>query len=376
MRRFFFGVVALMTTIVLSREADTARSQAVSRTGSQRAIDDRVSKALSEHGIPGMSVAVVEEDRVVYAKGFGTTSLVTIRRPSADTQYRLASVSKPLTAVGVFRLVQDGAVKVDTPAREYCPELARLNGAPTVRHLLMHRSGMRHTTDSEDVSIKGAFPRLGLALRKIAEEPLRFTPGTKTQYSSWGYAALGCVIEGASGRSYADFMKARVFGPAGMNATTFDYPEYTSPTFSPGFRRGILYGLRPSAVVDTRFKTPASGIISTVNDLARFAIAIFERTVVNDAQVNEMFRIQPDAEGHATFTAGWSTSSSGLSKATDDVVFDFNGSMEGSTAYLEVAPSRRYAFALLANKERSVPEVVPIAADVRGLVLTPSSTRR
>jgi CubicO group peptidase (beta-lactamase class C family) len=109
-------------------------------------------------------------------------------------------------------------------------------------------------------------------------------------------------------------MKDHVFATAGMTATTFDHPAYNSPTFSPGYRGGLINGLRPSLVVDTRFKMPASGIISTVNDLARFAIAIFERKLVTETTATEMFDIRPDGEGRVVFTAGWSLDSTGLSK--------------------------------------------------------------
>lgn len=207
-------------------------------------------------------------------------------------------VSKPFTAVAVFQLVQDGRVKLDEPVRSYCPELSALNGAPTVRDFLMHRSGMRHTTDAEDTTIKGPVPRFGASLSRVVREPLQFIPGTKTLYTSWGYVALGCVIETSSGKLYADFMRERVFAPAGLKATTFDQPAYTSSVFSPGFRRALVFGLRPSAVVDTRFKTPASGLISTVDDLAK-----------------------------------------------------------------------KYGLALLANRERFVPELQPIVTQVRQLVL-------
>jgi CubicO group peptidase (beta-lactamase class C family) len=352
---------ALLASSVAALGPGVPGDQASSMFRADRAIDDLVTQALSQHSIPGMSIALVENGRVVYAKGFGTTSLSEVRRPSADTQYRLASVSKPITAVGVFQLVRAGTVRLDAPAREYCPELARLNGAATVRQFLMHRTGMRHTTDSEDLNIKGAFPRLGAALERIVQEPLRFPPGTKTLYTSWGYAALGCVIEGASGLSYTDFIRRRVLEPAGMNSTTFDDPAYTSDTFSPGFRRGTIYGLRPSLVVDTRFKTPASGIISTANDLARFAIAVFDGRLVTDAAAKDMFSVTPDSDGRAVFTAGWTIDSTRS-------LFEYNGSMEGATAYLEIVPAQRYALAILANRERCVPQVLPIAREVRRLV--------
>jgi CubicO group peptidase (beta-lactamase class C family) len=356
----------------LSLLATRCTSQPGAPPDAEGAIDELFTSAVAKNHIPGISIAIVAEGQVVYAKGFGTISLSTDRRPSADTQYRLASVSKPLTATGVFQLVQDGTVRLDEPARQYCPELAALDGVPTVRQFLMHRSGMRHTTDQEDVSITGAFPRLGEALVSIVHEPLQFRPGTKTLYTSWGYAALGCVIEGASGRSYADFMKDRVFGPAGMTSTTFDHPTFSSPTFSPGYRRGLIYGLRPSLVVDTRFKTPASGLISSVNDLARFAIAIFDRKVVTEATAKEMFSIQPDGEGGRLFTAGWSVDPTGLSnsgKPSYGQAFDFNGSMEGATAYFDLVPGRRYAVALLANRERSVRPLQTVISQLRHLVL-------
>jgi CubicO group peptidase (beta-lactamase class C family) len=344
----------------------------------ERALDDLVMRALAEHRIPGLSLAIVENGRTVYAKGFGTTSLDAERRPTPDTQYRIASVSKPITAVGVLQLVENGKVQLDRPARDYCPELAALDGAPTVRHFLMHRSGMRHTTDAEDVGITGPFPRLGTALKNIVREPLRFAPGTKTLYTSWGYAALGCVIESAAGRPYPDFMNEGVFGRAAMRSTTFDRPDYTSATFSPGFRRGIIYGLRPSLVVDTRFKTPASGIISTVGDLVRFVSGIFDRTLVTETSVQEMFRIEPDGDGRTTFTAGWSVDSTGSSRGGRTAygqAFDFNGSMEGATAYLDVVPGRRYGLALLANRERSVLQVQPLVVEARRLILERAPAR-
>jgi CubicO group peptidase (beta-lactamase class C family) len=331
----------------------------------ESSIDALMARVASRDQVPGMSIAVAENGVVLYARGVGTTVLAEERRPTLDTQYRLASVSKVFTAVAVLALVQDGKVKLDEPARRHCPELSALNGAPTVRHFLMHRSGMRHTTDAEDTSIQGPVARFGASLSKVVHEPLRFAPGTKTLYTSWGYTALGCVIENASGSSYPDFMKTRVFTPAGLTSTTFDSPTYSSPTFSPGFRRGLIYGLRPSEVVDTRFKTPASGLISTVADMLRFASALFDGKLLSKDLVAEMFKIERDSDGRAGFTAGWTAKE----RTPAGAVFDYNGSMEGATAFLEVVPEKRYALALLANRERFVPQLQPIVTEIRQMVL-------
>ena len=169
------------------------------QSGIEQRVDAAVQKVMEN--VPGLSVAVWIDSKTVYAKGLGTTSASEIKPPTADTQYRLASVSKAITAVAVLKLVEQGRVDFDRPARDYCPALAPLNGAPTVRHFLLHQSGMRHTSDDEDESIKGEFPRLSPALAGVVKEPLRFEPGGRTLYTSWGYAALGCVIESVSGPS-------------------------------------------------------------------------------------------------------------------------------------------------------------------------------
>lgn len=148
-----------------------------------RRLDELVEQARSQHQIPSLSVAVVVNGTRVYAKGFGTASITESKPVTAQTQYRLASVSKAFTAVAILKLAEQGKLELERPARDYCPELKLLNGAPTVRHLLAHQSGLRHTSDDEDTSIRGPMPRLGVALDRVVKERRRFAPGAKTLYS-------------------------------------------------------------------------------------------------------------------------------------------------------------------------------------------------
>jgi CubicO group peptidase (beta-lactamase class C family) len=344
---------------------------AVLALSAQATLDSRVDQAAArlKPDVPGLAVTVVIDGKVAYAKGFGSAAPTAGRPITPDTQFRTASVSKPITAAAVFRLVEQSRVSLDRPARDYCKALAALDGAPTVRHFLQHQSGMRHTSDAEDESIVGEFPRLEPALSRIVRERLRFSPGRRTLYTSWGYAVLGCVIESVSSQSYADFVKTQVFGPAQMRDTTFDSPHHSSPTFTPGF---LVQGraFRPSEIVDTRFKTPASGVISTTNDLARFATALFDRKLLPEALFSEMIaaRKAPDDE-NAIFTAGWTIGPSNLGTPG----FNYNGSMEGTTAVLAVLPERRIAVALLANRERFVRGVMPVVREaLRAAVGLPS----
>jgi len=327
----------------------------------QPALEQRVDAAIEKirTDVPGVSVAVVIDGKTVYAKGMGTTTPPATAPPTADTQYRTASVSKPITAAAVFKLVEQAKVDLDRPAKDYCPTLSALDAAPTVRHFLLHQSGMRHTIDDEDEKITGAFPRLAPSLSRIVKERLKFPPGSKTLYTSWGYTALGCVIETVSGQSYAELVAAQVFAPARMQQSAFDSPTYSSPTFTQGF---MMLGRRfhPSIIVDTRFKTPASGVISTVNDLARFATALIDRTLLPDALFREMIASRPaSGDERPIFTAGWTIGPSNLGTPG----FNYNGSMEGTTAVLAMLPERKISVALLANRERFVPGVMPVVRE-------------
>jgi CubicO group peptidase (beta-lactamase class C family) len=123
---------------------------------------------------------------------------------------------------------------------------------------------------------------------------------------------------------------------------------------------------QPSIVVDTRFKMPASGMISTVNDLARFAIALFDRRLLPERLVQEMLSTRPAPDDQRpVFTAGWTIGPADLGTPG----FNDNGSMEGTTASLAILPERKIAVALLANRERFVPGIYPIVREALSAAL-------
>lgn len=318
-----------------------------------------------EQRIPGMSIAIGRDGRLVFADGFGSLDLDGKVAATADTRYRIASITKPVTAVAVLQLEATGKLGLDDPVHQRCPGYPEKESNPTIRHLLAHQGGIRHTTDEEDTSIVGAFPRLADAIAPVTGEALEFEPGTKTLYTSWGYAILGCVIETISGQSYMDYITEHVLGPAGMSATTLDRPDFAAPDFSPGYReRGSR--LEPSEVVDTRFKTPASGLISSAPDLVRFALALQSGDLLAEDWRARMFEPQTLRDGKVTqHTLGWVTAPrpGGLA------AYYSTGSMEGTTAFLYTIPEKGYAVAILANRERYVQQLVPLMRRINEMLI-------
>jgi CubicO group peptidase (beta-lactamase class C family) len=325
-----------------------------------------MTSARSATKAPGLAVGVALRHRIVFAEGVGSTDLDGRLPVTAATRFRVASLTKPVTATAVLRLVEERRMALDTPIRAYCTEYpAKRPRNPTVRHVLAHQSGIRHPTDADDTTITGDFPHLSASVRYYADRPLAFAPGTDTLYSSWGYALLGCAIEAAAQRPYWE-VASDVLRRAGAVGAARDMPTFMAPDFSPGYRPGALYGLRPSVVVDTRFKTSASGLIISTRDLLRFALALTDDTLLTASSRAGMFRAHAPTGKPATYTLGWQLASpAGLAPA---VVH--SGSMEGVTALLYLVPSQGDAIVILSSLERVVPRFVPLLRAIGERLLT------
>jgi len=165
---------------------------------------------------PGAAVMVVKDGEIVYSHGFGYADLERRRRIDADAPFRLASVSKQFTAMAIMVLAEDGKLDYDDPVVDYIPALAKYPGV-TIRHLLTHTGGLPDYYDTIDTSDGRRPVTADMPAELAAIGTPDFVPGEKYEYSNPGYEMLALVVEKASGMPFRDFMKKRVFAPAGMD---------------------------------------------------------------------------------------------------------------------------------------------------------------
>ena len=151
-------------------------------------------------GIPGLSAAVVTERRLRWSSAYGMADLENFVPATTETVYRLASVTKPITATAVLQLVEAGKVDLDAPIQRYVPAFPEKQWPVTVRHLLSHQAGIRNWTDEEFHNTRH-FASIAESLAVFKDDPLLFEPGTRTQYTSLGYNLMGAVVEGVSGQA-------------------------------------------------------------------------------------------------------------------------------------------------------------------------------
>ncbi|NEV64901.1 serine hydrolase domain-containing protein [Thiorhodococcus minor] len=213
--------------------------------------------------VPGLSLALVTPTRVLWAEGFGLASVAESRPATADTLYRAASLAKPLTAIGLMRLVDQGALDLDAPIGDYLPGLRLRSRFPqalegiTPRSLLCHHAGVP-TDLNRGMWTDAALDTLLAALR---EEDMAFPPGHVYSYSNLGYSLLGLVIERLSDLRFAAYMRRCVLAPLGMEDSGFQ--ARPGKRLASGYRDGEPIDLLPLRDL------PAHGLETTCLDMAK-----------------------------------------------------------------------------------------------------------
>ena len=235
-------------------------------------IDSLIASAMRTNSIPGLSMALVDRSGVYWSKGYGMADLENFVPARPFTVFRLASVSKPITAVAVMQLAEQGRLDLDAPIRRYVPEMPEKPWPITVRQLLCHQGGVRNWTEDEFASTR-RYPTLAESIGLFRDDPLVHEPGTRATYSSFGYTLLGRAIETASGRSYPEYMRAAVFEPVGMEWTRTDDVQAIIPNRARGYRLTGGGSLFNSPLSDTSNRVPGGGLVGTAEDVGRFASA-------------------------------------------------------------------------------------------------------
>lgn len=188
-------------------------------------IDKLVRDFMREQKVPGGTVAVSVDDRTVYARGFGVSDLEDGARASVDTQYRTASMGKPMAATAAFMLAKMGKLDFTAEVQRYCPRYPVKSWPVTVRDIVSHTSGIREPNDGDELYNSRHYQNPSDAITLFAADPLRWKPGKDFGYSTWNYVLLGCVIEGATGQNIRQIIPKMIFSPAGMTRTRDDDPR-------------------------------------------------------------------------------------------------------------------------------------------------------
>jgi CubicO group peptidase (beta-lactamase class C family) len=269
-----------------------------------KAIEDFVVKQMKVDKIPGLSIGFYKND-FIWAKGFGYADLENKTPASARSAYRLASNTKSMTAVAILQLVEQGKVDLDAEVQTYVPYFPRKRWPVTVRQLLGHLGGISHYRNHVVESHIKEHKDTRDALAIFADFDLVAEPGTKYNYSSYGYNLLGAVVEGAARQPYGDYLRENLWEPLGMDDTHMDDPGEILPNRVRGYR--LIDGeVKNSEYVDISSRFAAGGTRSTVIDLLKYARGLNTTKVLSRESIDLMHTPMTKKDGrYIIYGMGW-----------------------------------------------------------------------
>jgi CubicO group peptidase (beta-lactamase class C family) len=357
--------------MLLALAAGTAFAQA--QGNGDAALSARVDLAVEAQQkaqkIPGVSLAVCRDGKIMKAAGYGLANVELNVPMTPETVLQTGSVGKQFTSMAVMMLFEEGKMGLDDKIAKYIPESPSAWNDVTVRELLTHTSGIPDYGSAEAMN-KGV-----IDLRKdytesqlieaFAKMPMGFAPGEKWSYSNTGYVLLGIIIHRVTGEFYGDFLQARIFRPLGMASTQIISEADIVPHRSSGYR--LVKGqLKNQEWVSPSLNTTADGALYTnVLDLAKWDAALYTTRLIRQSSFDLMWSPVKLNDGKTyPYGFGWGLASRGGHKV---VIHD--GAWQGFTMSIARYLDDRLTVIVMTNLDSDNSKPEKIAKDAAEIYL-------
>ena len=327
-----------------------------------------VDREMSENDITGISIALIDDQKIIWQKGFGHADLENDIPATPETVYRVGSIAKVFTAAATMQLADLGKLDIDQPLVAALPEFSIKTRFPkagpvTPRNMMMHHSGLPSNF------LQGLFvrdpARFDSVVEGIRDEHMTFPPNYVFSYSNLGMALLGATVQKVSGEPFDNYMERHFFQPLGMKQSSFSPRAITK-----------AYDHNKATEVFSLRDMPAANLLSNVLDLSQFVKMQFadgksgQQQILSAASVHEMLRVQ-NAGFPLTFQQyvglGWMMN--GVEVPGGGLVASHGGSLPDSHSMMTILPEHKLGVVVLSNSATSAGAVTKIAAEALRLML-------
>jgi CubicO group peptidase (beta-lactamase class C family)/D-alanyl-D-alanine dipeptidase len=313
-----------------------------------------INEQLEEKEIPAISIALVDNKKIVWQKGFGFANPKTRTPPGESTVYRVGSVSKLFTDIAIMQLVEQGKLDLDAPVTRYIAEFRPRNPygkAITLRQLMMHRSGLVRETPVGSY-FDPTEPTLANTVASLNRTALVYAPETRTKYSNAAIATVGYVLQRTQKTPFATYLKRAVLDPLNMQSTGFE----PTPAIRKNLAKSLMWTLDGRTYDSPTFElgiAPAGSMYTTLTDLSKFMSALFaggqgERgRMLKRETLEQMWTPQTDAEGKQTpYGIGF-----GISDFQGHRRIGHGGAIYGFATTLAALPDDKLGVVVVATKD-------------------------
>jgi CubicO group peptidase (beta-lactamase class C family) len=332
-------------------------------------VDAAATAALAKTGAPSVSIAVVRDGRIAFARAYGQQRLSPAAAATPDTRYDIGSVAKQFTAAAVLMLQEDRRLSLDDHVGRF---VANVSGAGkvTLRQLLSHTAGYRSywTVDYLPAAMHRPVDPQQIVDR-WGRMPLGFAPGSQWRYSNTDYTIAGLIVERLSGEPLAAFLRQRIFRPLQMTSARPASEERGDQNYATGYTQYALGPLRPAPVIPSGWEFAAGGLSMTPSDLARWDISIIDRSILRGRSY--------DAQQTDVTLSDGTSSGYGLGVYVDSVAghrrLRHDGGSEGFLTENRVYPDDRAAIVVATNTDGVGFPLSGIADEIEGMLLSHSA---
>ena len=318
----------------------------------------------------GVAAGYYHEGCGSYVTGAGFGSKYKQLPTNSNTLMRAASITKPMTAIAIMQLYEDGIIDLDVPIQRYLKSYpVKTQGEITVRHLLKHTSGIPHYTSKWEALSFSDYPTLNAATEVFKHKELQFVPGTQYLYSSYGYTVLGAIIEEVTQMSYEDYMREHVWEIAGMYDTGLEKSGHRYGNKSNLYLKiGTTYIKSPTTDLSNIYS--AGGVQTTVGDLLKFGEAILQDKLVEHKTLQMMINATDGlapAIGDDPYGLGWAV----YDHPKLGKIIQHGGSQPGASSFFAIFLDHNIVTAVLSNSFGSRQNAHSLSYQLVKLTLSP-----
>jgi CubicO group peptidase (beta-lactamase class C family) len=324
-----------------------------SQSNPNKIFDEYLAQYLENKNVPSISAGLLENGEIIWNSSIGKSDIENNVPVSTASLYRIASISKPITAVAILQLWERGLLNLDTDVITYLPNFPVKKYKFTIRQLLNHTAGIRNYREGEFDS-KKFYATTDDALKILAYDSLIFEPGTKYAYTSLGYNLLSAIIEKVSKTSYEDYIKTNIFIPAGMQSSKVDKQSEIITNRTRGYEKNAFRRIVNAPLADLSIKVAGGGLLSTTKDLLLFSKALMEYKLLKQSTLDMMLRRSKLKSGkEINYGLGFS-----LEFVNDSLKYiAHNGAGTGFSSMLLIDPTQKIASVHLINaRDRNLGE--------------------
>lgn len=301
-------------------------------------------KKIVQQKIPGLSITVTRNDTTLWSEGMGYADLsLGVKVKPESTLFRIASISKCLTATGLAKIYESGLIDLETSIYQYIPEFPKKRYDIKVSHLANHSSGIRHYKTGEFRNKSHYSIEDGIKL--FSKDSLLFRPGSRFYYSSYGWNLLSYIIQERSGLAFENFMHDSIFCPLEMHSTIPDEGMWQSRTVSKFYAKKANQEVSEAQEVSNYHKLGSGGFLSTTHDLAKLANSYLYFNLISKTTVRTFTMPQKVGGNTVSYGLGWNL----MLDRGKVAGFYHNGKGVGAYGFIMIYMESRVTVSVLCN---------------------------